>query len=68
MDRPATSTNQGGQQVEPECPSIKVERKKAAQKIKVTEGEKSHEKVSIKLENLFSNEGNKATKSLFKNE
>ncbi len=66
MDVPKTSTNQEGEQVNKVCPSVKVERKKAAQKIKVTEGEKSHEKVSIKLENLFSNEGNKATKSLFK--
>ena len=66
MDVTTTPTNQKGEQVNKVCPSVKVERKKAAQKIKATKGKGSHEKVSINLENLFSNEGEKATKSLFK--
>ena len=66
MDVPKTFTNQEGGQVNKVCPSVKVERKKAAQKMKATKGKGSHERVSIKLENLFSNEGEKVTKSLFK--
>ena len=66
MDVPKTSTNQEGDQVNKVCPSVKVDRKAAAQKMKAKKGNESHEKVSINLESLFSNEGKKATKSLFK--
>lgn len=66
MDVPKTSTNQEGEQVNKVCPSVKVERKKAAQKMKATKAKENHEKVSINLEYLFSNKGGKVTKSLFK--
>jgi len=66
MDVTTTPTNQNGEQVNKVCPSVKVDRKIAAQKMKATKAKENHEKVSINLEYLFSNKGEKATKSLFK--
>ena len=68
MDRPATPINQGGQQVEPECPSIKEERKAAAKKAVEARKDSSvdHEKARGNLSLPFSDKGNKTAKPLFK--